>query len=144
VPSKRPSFFVGELLTAERLNALLDHLDRSNREHLLALHGAGVIDGLQVSLTRASTINVTAGMAVDPLGRLVTLEGPARLSVADPPFTGAVVLQVEETPADAVCTSSGTEFSAVETVVGVATTTTPSPNQLVLARYVSGRRVRAK
>lgn len=122
---------------------MVDYVDRSNRELLLALHGPGVVDGLQVRLTTGSTVNVAAGVAVDPLGRLVTLDAPARIPITRP-FTGRVVLRVEERPADPVATVDGTVFTAIETVVDVVVTTTPDPDQLVLARYVAGRRVRGR
>ena len=64
------------------------------------------------------------------------------LALSNPRFTGAVVLQIDEQPADPVLTASGVEHSAIETVVSVATATTPANNQLVLAHYAAGRKVR--
>lgn len=83
----RPRFFVGQLLTAEDLAAEQDYvrarLDRRNR----ALCGAGIVDGLEVTLdadaSDAAHVIVAPGLAFDAFGREIFVGRCTRAALQD-------------------------------------------------------------
>lgn len=143
MPVRRPHFFAGQLLTADDLNTLVDHIDRSHRETLLALRGPGVVQGLRVRVSRSPTtaVVVEGGVAIDPSGRLVTLEAPISLPVAAAAVTGTVVLTVQDRPV-LLATPTGDQVVGFDVIVGVEIVSTTDPTLVTLASYRDGRRVR--
>ena len=90
---QRVRYFSGQILGVDDLRAEQDYarqrLDRRNR----LLHGAGIVDGLEVALgtdgAGAPQITIAPGLAFDPLGREICLEGTATLGL---PADGKVAL----------------------------------------------------
>jgi endosialidase-like protein len=79
------------------------HVDRRRRQQRL-LHVAGVAEGLLVSAAGPATVKVTAGTAVDSLGRQILLDADRALAI-DPTWSGTLALTVrfrekEDRPAD--------------------------------------------
>ena len=70
-PLKRNNFFAGRLLSAEDFAGEQDYVLGRMRRHNRLLHGSGLVEGLQVSVTgraTAPTVTVGPGYALDPLG----------------------------------------------------------------------------
>ena len=82
----RPRFFSGQLLTADDFTAAQDYvrqrIDRRNR----LLHGAGVVEGLAVSIgddgDGAAHVVVAPGLAFDRFGREIFVGCAERVAVA--------------------------------------------------------------
>jgi hypothetical protein len=143
---RRPRFLPGQLLTADDLNAIVDYVESERRRHNLALHGAGVVRGLEVTATPATppALVVSPGAAIDPQGRLVTRDRPCTLQLGDGEAAGAVVILAEERLVEPVPDpdGDGVEHRAVETTAVVAlrpATEPPGPADVLLARLVHGR-----
>jgi hypothetical protein len=98
---QRVNFFSGRLLGADDLNAEQQYLrgrwSRLNR----ALHGAGIVAGLDVSVETdpaGSRVVIAPGLAFDPAGREIAVCEPATLAL---PHDGAalfVLLRYAERP----------------------------------------------
>lgn len=85
---ERPSFFEGQRLLAADLQAV----ESFNREmrwlHNRSLHQVGIGSGLAIAGVRGDReVTVTAGYAIDDLGREIVLTEPVTLAV--PPVAGA-------------------------------------------------------
>lgn len=85
-PGERAAFFAGALLTAEDFRTEQDyHRGRLGRA-LAYLHGSGTVAGLDVTADplrgEMAEIKVTAGLALDRLGRLIELDRLSCLRVA--------------------------------------------------------------
>jgi hypothetical protein len=75
---KRPSFFAGQLLDAESLQAEVDYFREKLRRHNRELHGFGVVHGLGVRVEGTAEapdgrIHVEPGYALDPCGDEIVL-----------------------------------------------------------------------
>ena len=72
---KRINYFSGRLLTAEDLNEEQTYHLNKRRLHNLALHGWGVVTGLDVSISseKGGSILVGAGVAIDAQGNEIIL-----------------------------------------------------------------------
>jgi hypothetical protein len=79
-PIRRVHYFVGQLLTAEDLQAEQDYHRRMRYLHNRLL-GQGVVEGLDVTVEDEATIVVSAGLAIDRLGREIVLAEDIRLRV---------------------------------------------------------------
>lgn len=77
-PATRPNFFTGRLLTADDLGAEQDYQRGQRWLHNRLLHGAGVVAGLEVTVSGGSA-HVTPGVALDCLGREIVVPQPATL-----------------------------------------------------------------
>lgn len=102
---ERPSFFEGQYLSAQDLEALLDYTRSALRRHALAGHTWGIAMGLDIELIeRESTIEivVSPGLAWDGYGRtlMVMAPKPIPISALDGQGDGAypVWLRLVETP----------------------------------------------
>jgi hypothetical protein len=102
---QRPRYFAGRLLDADTLNSEQQYLlERLRRLHV-HLHGAGIVDGLAVtveSATGAPEVVVTPGLALDALGREIFVEATQRLAL---PGAGSELL-VELAYAERPCASA--------------------------------------
>jgi hypothetical protein len=78
-PLRRPNYFTGQLLTAADFQAEQDYHRQARQRHNRALHGAGIVDGLEVACTGAR-VRVSAGLALDCAGREICV--PAEAEVA--------------------------------------------------------------
>jgi hypothetical protein len=102
---RRVNFFNGKLLTAADLREEQTYQIERRRLHNRALHGPGVVDGLQLRLEdvgAAPAVTVNRGFALDPRGREVILPDPLTLAIPAGPSPLLVVVQYSEQPADPV------------------------------------------
>ena len=75
-PLQRPNYFNGRLLTEADLTSEQEYQRSKHRSHNLHCHGAGVVDGLNVSVTNdknGSAVIIKPGVAIDPAGNEVHL-----------------------------------------------------------------------
>ncbi len=75
---KRVNFFEGRLLTPADLKIEQEYFISQLRLHNRIFHPPGIIAGLEVSIAEAAPCRVviSAGMALDPFGRLTILDLP--------------------------------------------------------------------
>lgn len=99
IGAKRPRYFEGRLLTRQDFEFEQQYIDRQLRHLARATLGVGIVEGLVVSAT-ATSIAVSPGLAVDPLGRLVELTDTC--TAALPATSGAwdVLLELDYEPCD--------------------------------------------
>jgi hypothetical protein len=76
-PLRRPSYFAGQLLTAEDLSLEQDYIREKQKRHNRTLHGFGIVSGLRVSIAAGSVV-IEPGLALDCEGNelVVTAEQP--------------------------------------------------------------------
>jgi hypothetical protein len=83
---KRPTFFTGQLLTADDFRAEQEYHRGMRRRHNLLCHGFGVVQGLKVSTAKedgAWTVTVDPGFAIDLSGNEIQLGTSAKLPVPE-------------------------------------------------------------
>lgn len=105
-PLRRLNFFAGQLLSASDLQAEQDYQRDKLRRHTLALHGSGIVRGLEVCIeadacAQSTQVHIGAGVGVDALGELLVL--PVCVVRALPPATEEllfVTLRLWEQPCD--------------------------------------------
>jgi hypothetical protein len=99
---RKPAYFDGQLLLAEDFIAEQKHHAHALRRHSAALHGFGVLRGLEVTRAGDGALQVGAGFAVDGRGREIELRQPEVLELqgqgAGAPL--AVTLGLRTEPAD--------------------------------------------
>ena len=78
-PLERVHYFAGQLLSIEDLQAEQDYFLARQRRHNQALHGTGIVFGLEVSAT-PSGIAVSPGMAIDSGGNEIVVSAPTLFS----------------------------------------------------------------
>ena len=78
-PPRRPRYFTGRVLTAEDLEAEQSY-HRQMRYLANRLCGDGVAEGLDATLV-GRRVEVSPGVAIDPLGRELVLTEPVRVPV---------------------------------------------------------------
>lgn len=139
----RPSFFDGQLLTAEDLRREQVYQDRRRQLLNLATVGAGVVTGLEVSPDPDGTgLTVSPGLALDGLGREIILPADTRVPWPTPdgaaPRRWGAVIELVLQPADPVPTTDGVVSSTVsESATITVVTEEPAPDdaRVVLRRY---------
>ena len=98
-PFVRNNFFAGRLLTAEDLSLEQQYFRRKQQLHNRALHGFGIVAGLEVDRSKKkNTLVVAPGLAIDCQGNEIVVAGPVELAfpenVAGP--TTYVVIRYRE------------------------------------------------
>lgn len=84
----RPAFREGQVLAASDLQLTVDYPRGELETHASVAHTSGVVDGLTFDIVNAvapstgTTVYVTAGLAVDGLGRQLSLATPLPLATA--------------------------------------------------------------
>jgi len=78
----RPAYFDGQLLQAEDFIAEQRFHILARRRHTAALHGWGVVRGLEVRPSGDASITVQPGFAVDRQGRELEIEQPMTLELS--------------------------------------------------------------
>ena len=104
-PIKRVNYFNGQLLSTADFQAEQEYHRAKQRLHNRVLHGAGVVEGLKVSVGKgggAGSVVVTPGSALDPAGELISLCEAGSLSLQSTAAAALVYLRYTECPADAV------------------------------------------
>ena len=75
-PLERNRYFYGKLLTVRDFEVEQKYMRSSSQLVRRLVYGAGVVCGLGVSAGDDSTLLIESGMAIDYLGRMVTVEEP--------------------------------------------------------------------
>ena len=104
--AERPSFFEGQYLGADDLQAFLKYAREYDARHLLGAHTWGIVAGIElaegVSPTGEVEYFLTPGVAVDGYGRLLVVTTPYKLTTdlfaQQPSGTVNVWVRYEETP----------------------------------------------
>ena len=94
-PVRRLRFYDGQLLTAADFRVEQEY-HRQMRYLSNRLLGWGVVEGLEVRIVDGGTIRVTAGVAVDRLGRELVLAQDLTVDVSTAPPTCVVTARWEE------------------------------------------------
>ncbi len=126
----RPTFFAGQLVTAEHLRLEQEYLNRKRHLQNLATVGAGVVTGLAVSVEPGGQeVRVAAGYAVDSWGREIIVPVdvcvPWPAAIQRPPRRWGVVIEYAEHDNDPVATTSGLMASTVSEGYGITILTEP-------------------
>lgn len=137
---KRPRYFPGRLLTAHDFSEEQQYHLAKHRRHLQALHGAGIVSGLDVQAAPgAATITVSPGLAIDEHGREVQLE-ESRPVVVPAATSSPVCLAIEYTErgVDPVPATSGGagEFTRIEEGCRLVFATDPCTTGVSIARLI--------
>lgn len=85
-PLQRPNYFIGQLLGVDDFLAEQEYHRNKQRLHNLHCHGAGVVQGLEVSVANDKTgwtVIIQAGVAIAPAGNEVHLCAPIRFPLFD-------------------------------------------------------------
>ena len=80
---RRNNFFPGRLLTASDLELEQNYFRAKQKLHNRALHGFGIVSGLEVSYRRDKLL-VTAGLALDCEGNEITVAGSQSVPLPQP------------------------------------------------------------
>lgn len=129
----RPHYFVGQLLTADDLQAEQDYVREKARRANRCLVGSGIVSGLTVTVdpgsagTNAPVIIVEPGCAIAPNGEELTVIAGQRCKLSAVPPSGYVVLRYFErevaptvvAPSE-VLTETGTGMGRIEEGVAVS------------------------
>lgn len=110
---KRLRYFEGGLLSAADLRDEQEYHLRKRRLHNRALHGTGIVAGLEVHVqaeTALPAVTVEPGLALDPAGREVLLAAPLTVEIGDGPSCRFVAVEYAERDTDPV---SGPDPDAV-------------------------------
>jgi hypothetical protein len=109
----RVNYFAGQLLSTADLQAeqqyVLDRLRLRNRH----LHGWGVVDGLAVSASGPSAVDVEPGYAIDCFGDDIFLPTRTTLQLRSAPNGHFVVIEYTEVLASPTVTANGTQFTRI-------------------------------
>lgn len=96
IPPQRTNYFTGRLLSVEDFQREQEYHIGSRRRLALALHGAGVVSGLKVRTSGPGSATVSAGLAIDPLGREIVV--PENVSVPVTAKRGWILLAFAQEP----------------------------------------------
>src|SRR3954447_11446370 len=102
-PLRRTSFFDGRVLTAADLQREQEYFRERLRRHNRALHGWGVVSGLDVVVAPGTTsVTVTPGYALAPQGDEIVVADALSLSLCASGTTWVVAARYDERPVDAL------------------------------------------
>lgn len=140
---KRPRYFDGRLLTAKDLQAEQNYHREKQRLHNRALHGWGVVEGLEVTAS-GDAITVSPGFALDPEGNEIVLADPVTIRPTDR-TSGFVCLrytEVETNPTPVLAQpndlTSALEYTSIEERALVELTERPAETSVPIARIHCG------
>lgn len=121
---RRVAYFAGQLLDVDDFQAeqtyLLDRLSRRNR----LLHGAGIVDGLEVTVAAdagPAAVVIAPGLALDRHGREVFVDTACRLELLTSGTTSFVEIAYRERPCGSVAA-----MSEPDATMGDAASTRPT------------------
>jgi hypothetical protein len=138
--TKRPRHFDGRLLTAADFADEQAYLVKKHRLHQTALHGSGIVQGLQVQGTDAgNAVTVGAGLALDREGREIVVAAEALVPVSPATALPAyVVVEYAERRTDPVPSAVTGEFapSRIEEGYRVLLTSAGAETGIAVARLI--------
>jgi hypothetical protein len=138
----RPRFFSGQLVAPADLQLEQDYHREKHRRHNRALHGAGIVAGLEVSVEAgagapAGRIHITPGYALDPHGEELGLRRGAEVALPQAGEQRFVSLRHQDVPCAPVPSPSGEPvFSRIEEACVVALVDTVAEPAIALARLL--------
>lgn len=139
-PLKRPHFFAGRLLDAATLQAEQDYHREKQRRQNRALHGWGVVDGLQVGVEPAADggrISIAPGVAIDPCGNLVVLDRSVAIALPAAPTEVFASIRYQDIPCGPVpAPRGGADFALIEEASVVSLLDTVPSSAIALARLL--------
>lgn len=98
---KRPTYFAGQLLTADDLRDEQAYLLRKLRRHNRSLHGWGVVSGLEVSRGSAgASVVIAPGLALDVEGHEILVTSSVELEIGERPSPQYVLIEYIERETD--------------------------------------------
>ena len=111
---ERPTYFFGQLLTADELELEQQYFITRLRRHNRFLHGWGVAYGLRVSVRGGSTVCISPGAAIDCDGNDLVCETSQNISISQQASQLYVALRFCESRSDMVPTlGQGAQASRV-------------------------------
>jgi hypothetical protein len=144
---KRNRYFNGRLLSAQDFEDEQNYSLNRMRLHNRMLHGWGVVSGLEVCRGEDdSSVQVSPGLAIDPLGNEILLAEPISFPWPADGETACLVLCYAERLTDPLPAvgpeGEAMEFSRIEEVATLKYEAQPdgNPNGVPLARLKRGRR----
>jgi hypothetical protein len=102
---KRVRYFAGQLLTAADFQDEQQYLIRKRRRHNQALHGRGVVSGLDVRVSldgSTPAVVVEPGLALDRNGREIELSVPVTLALSKSDYSLYIIAEYAERDTDPV------------------------------------------
>lgn len=139
-PLIRPSFYPGQLLDAATLRAEQDYHREALRRHNLALHGVGIVSGLEVHVEDGAEksearVRVNPGYAIDPRGQEIALACSAAVVLPQTPAQVYVSIRHQDVPSTPVPTADGgSVFSRIEEACTLCLVDTVAEHAIALAR----------
>jgi hypothetical protein len=109
-PLRRVNYFPGQILAADDFQAEQDYLLEKHRRHNLRCHGFGVVQGLEVSVTRGNadwTVVVNPGFTIDRIGNELQLCAGVRLGLGATGSPVYVAIGFMEVPSEPVPVPGG-------------------------------------
>jgi hypothetical protein len=138
----RPRYFAGQLISPADLQLEQDYHREKQRRHNRALHGAGIVAGLEVSVEASADapdgrIRVAPGYAFDPCGEEIALVRGAEVALPQAGEPIFVSLRRQDVPCAPVPSPSGEPvFSRVEETCVVALVDSVAEPAIALARLL--------
>jgi hypothetical protein len=138
----RNRYFSGRLLGAQEFQLEQDYFRERLRRHNRALHGAGVVHGLQVSVRPnggdGEQVAVQPGFAIAPDGEEIVVPCEASAGLPQSASQLFVTLSRAEVPSHPVPASDDEQpqFTRVEETFALGVQATASQNGIALARLI--------
>jgi hypothetical protein len=105
---ERVRYFFGKLLSVDDFQEEQSYFLNRLRRHNRFLHGWGVVSGLDVKISRAKEIVISAGLAIDCAGNEIAVAEPLGISLGAAKGTRYVAIRYKE---EDVCpVPAGTEI----------------------------------
>jgi hypothetical protein len=136
---KRVRYFSGQLLTAADFRDEQQYWIEIHRRHNRLLHGWGIVTGLGLSTSSGGPLTVEPGLALDPLGREVSITAPVTVPVKGAHSSYLVAVSYCERETDPVPTpgeSGDAEPSRVEEGASVSLAKRAEADSVVIGRIV--------
>ncbi|MEN8259997.1 MAG: hypothetical protein ABFS02_05330 [Pseudomonadota bacterium] len=80
---ERPNYYNSQLLLEDDFFAEQDYHSGARRRHNRHFHGWGVLYGLQITTKGGNLVAVSPGMAIDPMGREISVEQPETVDLTE-------------------------------------------------------------
>jgi len=138
----RPHFFAGQLLDPGTLQAEQDYHRGKQRRHNRSLHGAGIVEGLEIRVEATADapdgrVRIDPGYAIDSCGEEITLERGAVVALPRAGDQMFVSLRYQDVPSAPVLSPTGEPtFSRIEEVCVVALVDAVTEPAIALARLL--------
>jgi hypothetical protein len=114
----RPRFFDGRMLSADDLTREQVYQDARQNRHNAALHGCGVVSGLEVAV-KGDQVHVSPGLALDCMGRDIVLPNAMTcpLPEGEPTLFVTIAYAVRMTRPTPILTESGGEATSAPSLI---------------------------